>query len=184
MDFLIHHMLRTSAERSPEKEALVHRDERLSYGEVWAKVQSLAAGLERAGVHRGDRVGIYLEASIPQAIAIFAVSATAGVFVPINRLLFPEQVAHIAQMSQAIRRRFGTRVLLGACELFTYPSPERLAAASETELRECRLGFAEPQVQPGELSVDVSEGEVRACRPNYRLEVYDAGKKQVTNVLR
>jgi N-glycosylase/DNA lyase len=45
------------------------------------------------------------------------------------------------QMSHAIRRRFGTRVLLGGRELFSYPTPERLAAASEAELRECRLGF-------------------------------------------
>jgi N-glycosylase/DNA lyase len=52
-----------------------------------------------------------------------------------------KQVAHIAQMSHAIRRRFGTRTVLGERELFTYPTAERLAAASEAELRECRLGF-------------------------------------------
>ena len=52
-----------------------------------------------------------------------------------------KQVAHIAQMSHAIRRRFGTRVQLGDRELFTYPSPDQLAAATEAELRECRLGF-------------------------------------------
>ena len=52
-----------------------------------------------------------------------------------------KQVAHIAQMSHAIRRRFGTRVRLGGHELFAYPPPERLAAATEAGLRECRLGF-------------------------------------------
>ena len=52
-----------------------------------------------------------------------------------------KQVIHIAQMSHAIRRRFGTPVRLGERELFAYPSPERLAAASEAELRACRLGF-------------------------------------------
>lgn len=52
-----------------------------------------------------------------------------------------KQVAHIAQMSHAIRQRFGTCVMLGERELFTYPTPERLAAATEAELRECRLGF-------------------------------------------
>ncbi len=52
-----------------------------------------------------------------------------------------KQVAHISQMSHAIRRRFGTRVQLGDRELFTYPSPAELAAATEAELRECRLGF-------------------------------------------
>ena len=52
-----------------------------------------------------------------------------------------KQVAHIAQMSHAIRRRFGARVMLGERELFTYPTPPVLAAADEAALRECRLGF-------------------------------------------
>jgi acyl-CoA ligase (AMP-forming) (exosortase A-associated) len=97
MDFLIHHMLRTSAGRFPDNEAVVHRDRRLCYREMAAQVSGLAAGLRRAGVGRGDRVGIFLDASIPQALAIFAVSQAGGVFVPINSLLFPEQVAHIGR---------------------------------------------------------------------------------------
>ena len=52
-----------------------------------------------------------------------------------------KQVAHIAQMSHAIRRRFGVRVTLGERELFTYPTPAALAQADEATLRECRLGF-------------------------------------------
>jgi acyl-CoA ligase (AMP-forming) (exosortase A-associated) len=97
MDFLIHHMLSASARRAPEKEALVHVNQRLNYQEVARQVSGLAAGLKQAGLSRGDRLGIYLEASIPQVISIFATSQAAGVFVPINSLLFPEQVAHIAK---------------------------------------------------------------------------------------
>lgn len=96
MDFLIHHMLRSSAGRWPHKEALVHLDQRLPYEQVAARVTGLARGLREAGLRRGDRVGIYLEPSIPQALSIFAVSQAGGVFVPINHLLFPDQVAHIA----------------------------------------------------------------------------------------
>lgn len=97
MDYLVHHMLQGSARRAPQKEALVHKEQRLSYGEVAAKTASLASGLVRAGLCRGDRVGIYLEASVPQVLSIFAASQSGGVFVPINALLFPEQVAHIAR---------------------------------------------------------------------------------------
>jgi len=96
MDFLIHHLLRTSALRFPEKEALVHKGQRLTYGDVARLVEGLAQGLRWAGVRRGDRVGIYLDHSIPQAISIFGVSKAGGVFVPINGVLFPEQVAYIA----------------------------------------------------------------------------------------
>jgi acyl-CoA ligase (AMP-forming) (exosortase A-associated) len=97
MDFLIHHMLRASANRSPEKEALVYGDERLSYREVAWKTSGLGKGLRRAGLVRGERVGIYLEPCIPQVVSIFGVSEAGCVFVPINAMLFPEQVAHIGK---------------------------------------------------------------------------------------
>ena len=96
MDFLVHHMLRGSASRFPGSEALVHAQQRLTYCEVSARVAGLAAGLREVGLKRGGRVGIYLDASIAQVISIFGVSQAGGVFVPINGVLFPEQVAHIA----------------------------------------------------------------------------------------
>jgi acyl-CoA ligase (AMP-forming) (exosortase A-associated) len=97
MDFLIHHMLRASASRYPGKEALVHGDRRFTYADVHARVKGLASGLRNAGLRRGDRVGIYLDAGIAQVVSIFGVSQAGGVFVPINGVLFPEQLAHIAR---------------------------------------------------------------------------------------
>jgi acyl-CoA ligase (AMP-forming) (exosortase A-associated) len=97
MDFLVHHMLRASADRYPDKEALIQGVHRLTYAELARRTSGLAAGLRKAGVERGDRVGIYVEASVAQALSIFAVSAAGGVLVPINSVLFPAQVAHIAQ---------------------------------------------------------------------------------------
>src|SRR5271166_2217130 len=97
MDFLIHHMLRASTSRYPDKEALVHGAQRLTYAEVSARVAGLASGLREAGLQRGERVGIYLDPSIAQVISIFGVSQAGGVFVPANAVLFPDQVAHIAR---------------------------------------------------------------------------------------
>jgi acyl-CoA ligase (AMP-forming) (exosortase A-associated) len=100
MDFLVHHMLRTSAIRYPNKEALVHGQTRLTYRQVAGQVASLAHGLRKAGLKRGERVGVYFDPSVPQVLAIFAVLQAGGVFVPINSLLFPQQVAHIARNCQ------------------------------------------------------------------------------------
>src|SRR5580704_3960733 len=97
MDFLVHHLLQASAARVPGDEALVHEQQRLTYQEVSASVTGLASGLRSAGLQRGERVGIYLGPSVPQVISIFATSQAGGVFVPINTLLFPEQVSHIAR---------------------------------------------------------------------------------------
>ncbi len=96
MDYLVHHMLRTSAARYPDKEAVVHQDERLSYAELQSRVQSLACGLIEAGVKRGERVGIYLGPSVPQVVSIFGVSMAGAVFVPVNHTLVADQVVHIA----------------------------------------------------------------------------------------
>jgi len=96
MDYLIHHMLRNSAERFPDKEALIHRQQRLTYRELAAKVNACALGLVTAGVSRGDRVGIFLETSVEQVVAIFGTSKAQAVFVPIHHSLKSEQVAHIA----------------------------------------------------------------------------------------
>src|SRR5436853_3017285 len=95
MDYLIHHMRRNSAGRLPEKEAIVHGNRRMNDAEVYRKVTSLAYGLKTVGLERGDRLGIFLEPSIPQSLSIFAASAADSAFVPINHLLFPEQVVHI-----------------------------------------------------------------------------------------
>jgi acyl-CoA ligase (AMP-forming) (exosortase A-associated) len=97
MDYLIHHMLRTSAARYPDKEAMVHGERRLSYREVADGCTSIAAGLRNAGVKRGERVGIYLDPSIDQVLSIFSISQTGAVYVPINTVLFPDQVAHIVR---------------------------------------------------------------------------------------
>lgn len=97
MDFLIWHLLRNSTRKHPDKEALVHGDQRLTYSEVSQRVAAFASSLRSKGIKRCERVGIYLDASIPQVISIFGISRSEGAFVPINSLLHPEQVMHIAR---------------------------------------------------------------------------------------
>ncbi len=50
-----------------------------------------------------------------------------------------KQVAHIRQMSLALRKRFGHAV--AGTDLRSYPEPAALAAAREEELRACGLGY-------------------------------------------
>lgn len=51
-----------------------------------------------------------------------------------------KQVAHIRQMSLALRERFGRPVACWEAPA-VYPEPERLARATEAQLRACGLGF-------------------------------------------
>jgi N-glycosylase/DNA lyase len=52
-----------------------------------------------------------------------------------------KQVAHIRQISLALRNRFGERRKIGSRVMYTFPSPQRIARASENQLRRCKLGY-------------------------------------------
>ncbi len=52
-----------------------------------------------------------------------------------------KQVAHIRQISRALRQRFGEKKEICGHEVFSFPSAERLARTSESELRKCGLGY-------------------------------------------
>jgi len=52
-----------------------------------------------------------------------------------------KQVAHIAQISHTLRRRYGAKTDWNGRELFAYPAPEALARLREEDLRACALGY-------------------------------------------
>lgn len=52
-----------------------------------------------------------------------------------------KQVAHIRQISRALRQQFGQRKQICGGEVFSFPSPEALARTTERELRKCGLGY-------------------------------------------
>ncbi len=52
-----------------------------------------------------------------------------------------KQVAHIRQMSRALRERFGEEAMVNGSQIYSFPSAARLAETSESELRECGLGY-------------------------------------------
>ncbi len=95
MSDLIHDFIFDSARRTPDAEALVHGAERCSYAELAALVRQVAAVLLEQGIERGDRVAVYMEKRIENVAAMFGAAAAGCVFVPVNPLLKPEQVAYI-----------------------------------------------------------------------------------------
>jgi N-glycosylase/DNA lyase len=52
-----------------------------------------------------------------------------------------KQVAHIRQISKALRGRFGDQRKIENQVVYTFPSPQRISRASEEELRKCALGY-------------------------------------------
>ncbi len=52
-----------------------------------------------------------------------------------------KQVAHIRQISHALRRRYGRSLELNDLSLHAFPTPEQIAKTSVAQLRECALGY-------------------------------------------
>ena len=94
-EFTLHHLLLNSAERFPDKEAVVDGSQRITYEALANKASGLAAALRSQGLRRGDRVGVYLEKTWEAAASILGIAQAGGVFVNIGPLLRERQVQHI-----------------------------------------------------------------------------------------
>lgn len=92
---LLHDLVSVAALRSPGATALTHGATSLAYAELASQVRAFASGLMELGLERSDRVAIYLEKRVETVVASFGAPAAGGVFVPLNPLLKPDQVAFI-----------------------------------------------------------------------------------------
>jgi len=81
---LVNEFLEHSANKYPNKTALIVEDKRWSYAEIERMSNRLAHALIEHGVQRGDRVAIYLPNSLEAVVAIFATLKAGGIFTVIN----------------------------------------------------------------------------------------------------
>jgi len=92
---LVHHFLRDTALRTPDKTALVIGDDRLSFADLDRASDRLAAEFQRCGVRRGDRVAAMLENSAEMVISLWAALKAGAVFVPVNHATKGDKLAFI-----------------------------------------------------------------------------------------
>ncbi len=114
--WLLHHLIEISACHTPAAPALSAGGQTLDYASLWQQVQACGAGFTALGIQRNERIAIWLDKRIETVLASFGASAAGAVFVPVNPLLRPEQVAYIL-------RDCNVRLLI--------TSPERLATLAE-----------------------------------------------------
>jgi acyl-CoA ligase (AMP-forming) (exosortase A-associated) len=95
MNELIHDFIFTSARRTPQGQALVYGSMRLDYAGLAAAVRAASGALGARRGAPGERVAVFLEKRIENIAAMFGAAAAGCVFVPVNPLLKPDQVAHI-----------------------------------------------------------------------------------------
>src|SRR5437016_4771191 len=73
-----------------------------------------------------------------------------------------KQVAHIRQISKALRERFGAARQIDHQVVHTFPSVQRLAESSESELRKCALGYRAKNLLATARLVSLGEADLDA----------------------
>src|SRR5262245_45507400 len=90
---------------SPDRIAVVHGDESLTYRDLHERATRFAHVLTGLGITGGDRVA-YLGPNEPEfLVALFGTGMVGGIFVPLNTRLAPPELAYILADS-------GTKVLV------------------------------------------------------------------------
>ena len=119
-------VLRRTAQRLPQKTAIICGQTQWTYAEFDTLVNRLAFGLVTMGIQSGDTVGMLARNSHGFAAMRFALARMGAVLVPINFMLKADEVAYILRHAQA-------KVLVTDTEL---TSLAREAAALDTQVAE------------------------------------------------
>lgn len=80
----LHTILEYNAKKHPDREALVTREGRFTYGQLDARASHIAGVLANGGLKKGDRVCIFMENSAELVTAFFGALKAGGVFVIVN----------------------------------------------------------------------------------------------------
>ncbi|KON31907.1 hypothetical protein AC478_01810 [miscellaneous Crenarchaeota group-1 archaeon SG8-32-3] len=88
-----------------------------------------------------------------------------------------KNIPAIKHMLMHLSRRFGEKTILDDMELFTFPTPEKLANASTKDLLECGLGYRAKYVQETSKRIFESDFELESLRQ----VSYMRAKKQLCN---
>jgi N-glycosylase/DNA lyase len=73
-----------------------------------------------------------------------------------------KQIAHIRQISLALRKRFGEQRRIGNQLVYSFPAAERVAQASGKELLECKLGYRAKNLRATARRVSSGQADVEA----------------------
>jgi fatty-acyl-CoA synthase len=95
-------LLRRTAQRAPDKIAIVYRDRRQTYADLDATVSRTAAALAARGVAAGDRVAIFSHNNHAFVVCYFALARLGAVSVPVNFMLGASEVGYVLAHSGAI----------------------------------------------------------------------------------
>lgn len=113
---------RQSAGRYPERIAVHHRGEDVTYAQLWDRAVAVADWLEESGLKRGERVGLLMPNSADYVACYLGILLSGGIAVALNSNTTPRELLRT----------------LGNCE----PAAVIVSSAAEKPLAECAAALA------------------------------------------
>jgi len=155
---LVQEFLEKSADRLPDKVALICDGQRLTYAQVEAGANRLAHAFRAGGLEPGGRVILYLPNSVELVVGVFAALKAGGTFVVVNYSTKASKLAYILNNCQA-------------SALVTSARKADLARQLSHRVPSLKITILAPQVpagmeEPGFLSFEAIQQDYPASRPS------------------
>jgi amino acid adenylation domain-containing protein len=95
MGFLLNHLLSENGVKYPDKEAIIFKDQTITYAELEDESNKLAHYFSTIGVEKGERIGIYMNRSILSIVGVFGILKAGGTYVPVDPMCPPNRLSYI-----------------------------------------------------------------------------------------
>jgi len=143
----VFHNLVVSADRYPEKTAIVYYGTEISYQRLRADAESLGGFLQKdLGVGKGDRVLLYMQNSPQFVVAYHAILRADAVVVPVNPMLVTNELDHYAEDSGAKVAIVGQELHERLAPLVSDDGLAHVVTAAYSDYLESVPDFAVPDV--------------------------------------
>ncbi|MCA1612825.1 MAG: amino acid adenylation domain-containing protein [Acidobacteria bacterium] len=83
-DRTIHQLFAAQAERTPDRVAVLFREQSLTYGQLDERARRLALHLRGMGIGAGSRVAILMEHSVEEVVAVLGVLKAGAAYLPLD----------------------------------------------------------------------------------------------------
>ena len=157
-ELCVHELFAAQLARTPEAEALVVGEERLSYRELGRRAEELARRLRAAGVGAERRVGVLVGRSVALVVAVLGVLKAGGAYVPLDvsypeerlRLMIEDAELSVLVAEEGLAREFVSAAV--SVVLLDGVSGECVAREGERAVGEPGAGLAESAVRAENLA--------------------------------
>jgi acyl-CoA synthetase (AMP-forming)/AMP-acid ligase II len=141
-------VLRAAAAATPDREALVTADERLTFAELLARVQRFSAAAIGAGIKHGDRVAIWAPNGVGWAVASLGLTGIGAILVPVNTRFKGEEARYLLDRTDV------TALVLDDEFLADLLGSDPLEALGTPEVQVIRLSAIDGFLRKGEAVSD------------------------------